>query len=143
MDLRAVLEPLLGGALIGLASGGLLLFNGRIAGISGIVAGLVGPERGDVAWRAAFVAGLLVVGAVLASSRPELFDVAVARSPARFVLAGALVGVGTRLGHGCTSGHGVCGVGRGSLRSLAATGAFMVSGAAVVFLTHHVVGGPS
>jgi uncharacterized membrane protein YfcA/uncharacterized membrane protein YedE/YeeE len=137
----AFLDPLLGGVLIGLAAAALLLLNGQIAGISGIVGGLLHPKPGDLGWRIAFVAGLLAGGTALASLRPEAFGPPLAQPTAVFVLAGLLVGAGTRLGSGCTSGHGVCGLGRGSVRSLVATATFMLSGAAVVFLTHHVLGG--
>jgi uncharacterized membrane protein YedE/YeeE len=130
---------LAGGLLIGLAAALLLLFNGRIAGISGIVGGLLRPARGDVAWRAAFIAGL--VAAPLAwlgvGALPRLH---VAASTPVLVVAGLLVGVGTRYAGGCTSGHGVCGLSRGSLRSLAATATFMAAGFAVVFVARHVLG---
>ena len=130
---------LAGGLLVGLAAALLLLFNGRIAGISGIVGGLLRPVRGDVDWRIAFVAGL--VAAPLAwrvfAALPRLQ--VEAGTPA-LVVAGLLVGFGTRLGSGCTSGHGVCGLSRGSWRSLAATASFMAAGFAVVFIARHVLG---
>jgi uncharacterized membrane protein YfcA/uncharacterized membrane protein YedE/YeeE len=135
-----VAGPLLGGALIGLAAAGLLLFNGRIAGISGIVGGLLHPTRDEVGWRTAFVGGLLAGGALFAATSPELVGPPVSQSGAVLALAGGLVGIGTRLGGGCTSGHGVCGVSRGSVRSVVATVTFMASAAAVVFVTRHVVG---
>jgi uncharacterized membrane protein YedE/YeeE len=135
-----VVGPLIGGALIGLAAAGLLLFNGRIAGISGIVGGLLQPTRDEAGWRVAFVAGLLAGGAVIAVASPELLGRPVSQSKALLASAGLLVGAGTRLGSGCTSGHGVCGVSRGSVRSLAATATFMASAAAVVFVTRHVIG---
>jgi uncharacterized membrane protein YedE/YeeE len=123
---------LAGGLLVGVAAAMLILFNGRIAGISGIVGGLLRPVRGDVGWRAAFVAGLVAA---------PLAWLAVAAAPRLHVAAaGLLVGVGTRLGSGCTSGHGVCGISRGSLRSLAATATFMAAGFAVVFVVRHVLG---
>ena len=128
---------LAGGALIGLAAALLLLLNGRVAGISGVLGGLLKPVKGDIAWRAAFVLGL--VGAPLA----YLFF---ARLPvpridadyAALIVAGLLVGVGTRYGSGCTSGHGVCGLARLSPRSLAATACFMASGFATVFVIRHL-----
>ena len=130
---------LAGGLLVGVAAAMLILFNGRIAGISGIIGGLLRPVRGDVGWRAAFVAGL--VAAPLAwlaiAAAPRLH---VAAGVPGLVAAGLLVGVGTRLGSGCTSGHGVCGISRGSLRSLAATATFMAAGFAVVFVVRHVLG---
>ena len=128
---------LAGGALIGLAAALLLLLNGRVAGISGVLGGLLKPVKGDIAWRAAFVLGL--VGAPLA----YLFF---ARLPvpridaeyAALIAAGLLVGVGTRYGSGCTSGHGVCGLARLSPRSLAATACFMASGFATVFVIRYL-----
>jgi uncharacterized membrane protein YedE/YeeE len=126
-----------GGALIGAAALLLWLTLGRIAGISGIIAGAVGPDR---AWRLAFLAGL--IGAPLAwvalAGAPALD---IAAGPVTLIFAGLLVGFGTRLGSGCTSGHGVCGLARLSPRSLAATGLFMATAAAVVFLLRHVLGG--
>jgi uncharacterized membrane protein YedE/YeeE len=130
---------LAGGLLVGVAAAMLILFNGRIAGISGIVGGLLRPVRGDVGWRAAFVAGLLAapLAWLAIAAAPRLH---VAASVPALVAAGLLVGVGTRLGSGCTSGHGVCGISRGSLRSLAATATFMGAGFAVVFVVRHVLG---
>ena len=129
---------LAGGLLVGVAAAMLILFNGRIAGISGIVGGLLRPVRGDVGWRVAFVAGLVTAPlAWLAVAEAPRLHVA-AGVPA-LVAAGLLVGVGTRLGSGCTSGHGVCGISRGSLRSLAATATFMAAGFAVVFVARHVL----
>ncbi len=130
---------LAGGALIGLAATLLVLFNGRIAGISGILGGLLEPARGDVAWRAAFVAGL--VAAPLAWALPAaLPHLHMAAGLPVLSVAGLLVGVGTRYGSGCTSGHGVCGLSRGSARSLAATATFMAAGFAVVFVVRHLLG---
>ncbi len=130
---------LAGGALIGLAAVVLMLFQGRIAGISGIVGGLLAPRAGDVAWRVAFVAGLLVGAAALAAAgmAPVLRD---RPGLGVIILAGLFVGFGTRLGSGCTSGHGVCGLARLSSRSLVATLVFMASAALVVFATRHVLG---
>ncbi|MBS0348491.1 MAG: YeeE/YedE family protein [Proteobacteria bacterium] len=131
-----------GGALIGLAATALLLVNGRVAGISGILAGLL-RAPGDRAWRFVFVAGLLLAPLVLHLFVPGLGVPAPAEAPdARLLLlAGLLVGVGTRLANGCTSGHGVCGLARLSLRSLAAVAVFMGSAIAVVFLVRHGLGG--
>ncbi|MDE2598500.1 MAG: YeeE/YedE family protein [Rhodocyclaceae bacterium] len=126
-----------GGMLIGLAAAALLLLNGRIAGISGIVGGLLrGPDR---AWRAAFIAGLLLAPLVWRMVA-ELPAATVSASPALLVAAGLLVGFGSRLGSGCTSGHGVCGISRLSPRSLIATAAFMAAGFLVVYLLKHVWG---
>ncbi|MCB9524835.1 MAG: YeeE/YedE family protein [Myxococcales bacterium] len=121
-------SALLGGALIGLAATALLLFNGRIAGITGIAGGLLGGRPGDRAWRVAFLAGLVLGGTGLALAAPQALAFELTRSPAAIVGAGLLVGFGTRLGGGCTSGHGVCGISRLSTRSLVATGAFMATG---------------
>jgi uncharacterized membrane protein YedE/YeeE len=128
-----------GGVLIGLAAIVLMAFHGRIAGISGIVGGLLAPRAGDVAWRAAFVIGMIAAAAALAAAGlgPALRD---RPGLALIVIAGLLVGFGTRLGSGCTSGHGVCGVARLSPRSLVATLVFMASAAAVVFAARHVFG---
>ncbi len=132
---------LAGGVLIGLGAATLLVLNGRIAGISGIVDGLLHPRSPDMPWRAAFVAGLVGTSAVLAAIRPDAFAIDITRSPVTFALAGLLVGVGTRLGSGCTSGHGVCGIGRGSVRSLVATLTFMLTGGLTVFVVGHALGG--
>jgi uncharacterized membrane protein YedE/YeeE len=130
---------LAGGLLIGLAAAMFVLLNGRIAGISGIVGGLLRPVRGDVGWRVAFVTGLVVspfaYGLIAAVPRPQIDA-----SRLALVLAGVLVGVGTRYGGGCTSGHGVCGMSRLSPRSLVATLAFMGAGFATVFVIRHLVG---
>lgn len=137
------LLPLLGGVLLGAGAALLLLFNGRIAGISGITAGLLTPSKADTAWRAAFVGGLAVGGVVLALVRPESFGPPVISGIGTTLAAGLLVGFGTRLGSGCTSGHGVCGLARGARRSLVATLTFMAAGALTVFVTRHVLGGVS
>jgi uncharacterized membrane protein YedE/YeeE len=152
----------IGGALIGLAAVLLMLSTGRIAGVSGILGGLLAPslpspakrvedarkradagglESGDKSWRVAFIAGLILapLSAGLAG-----FAVPVPEMPASFIVivaAGLLVGFGSRLGSGCTSGHGVCGIARLSPRSLAATGIFMVVAVVAVALTRHVLGG--
>lgn len=128
---------LAGGVLIGAAAAMFLLLNGRIAGISGILGGLLRPARGDVAWRAAFLAGLLFAPALYALVTRIPVPTIEAGYPL-LLLAGALVGIGTRYGSGCTSGHGVCGLSRFSPRSLAATLAFMGAGFATVFAVRHV-----
>jgi uncharacterized membrane protein YedE/YeeE len=129
---------LAGGLLIGVAASAFVLLNGRIAGISGILGGLLRPARGDIAWRVAFLAGL--IGA------PLFYGLVAALPEARIeagggtlIAAGLLVGLGTRYGSGCTSGHGVCGLSRLSPRSLVATVAFMLAGFVIVFVLRHIV----
>lgn len=134
MHLEAILWALAGGLILGAGASLLLLANGRIAGISGILGGLVSPVRGEVAWRALFVAGLLVGGILSYAVWPERFDASGAPALPLVVVAGLLVGIGTRIGGGCTSGHGVCGISRLSARSLVATLTFMVAGVVTVGL---------
>ena len=129
----------LGGALIGLASVLLLIANGRIAGVSGIVAGLLRPAAGDTAWRVTFVLGLWLGGIVYWIIRGAPFDVELVASTPTLIVAGLLVGFGTRMGSGCTSGHGVCGIARLSPRSIVATLVFMAAGFVTVFVTRHVL----
>ena len=129
---------LAGGALLGMAAALFTLLNGRILGISGILGGLLSRTSGGVGWRIAFVLGLLAAPAVWSMFAAP----AAARIDASWgtvVIAGLLVGVGTRYGVGCTSGHGVCGLSRLSVRSLAATGAFMAAGFATVFVVRHLI----
>jgi uncharacterized membrane protein YedE/YeeE len=135
------LPSLLGGLLIGAASVALLVLAGRIAGISGIVAGILGPSPGDVAWRVAFLVGLLAGGVLMAAVQPELFANTVGRGVVGVGIAGLLVGFGTRLGSGCTSGHGVCGISRLSARSIVATVTFIAAGAATVLIASRLGGG--
>lgn len=130
---------LAGGMLIGLAASMFILLNGRIAGISGIIGGLLRPAKGDVLWRVAFIAGLIVAPLMYANAF-TLPPVEVNASAAMLIVAGLLVGVGTRYGSGCTSGHGVCGLSRRSPRSLVATLSFMASGFLTVFVTRHLLG---
>ncbi|MEY3722123.1 MAG: hypothetical protein RL618_2642 [Pseudomonadota bacterium] len=129
---------LVGGLLIGLASALFILANGRIAGISGILGGLLRPSGNDVVWRLAFLLGLIMAPAVaslfIATSAPTIDA-----SAEMLVVAGLLVGIGTRYGGGCTSGHGICGLSRLSPRSLIATLAFMASGMAIVFVMRHLL----
>ena len=129
---------LAGGILLGLASAMFILVNGRVLGISGIVGGLLRPKTGDAGWRISFVLGMLaapLLYMLVAGPVPATIDA----SWGTVVLAGLLVGVGTRYGSGCTSGHGVCGLSRLSHRSLAATLSFMGAGFAIVFLVRHVL----
>lgn len=129
---------LLGGLIIGLASALFLLANGRIAGISGILGGLLRPKTDDVVWRVAFLLGLIVAPAVLSLFIAPLTPT-IEAGPTTLIIAGLLVGIGTRYGGGCTSGHGVCGLSRLSPRSLIATLAFMGSGVAIVFAMRHLI----
>ena len=131
-------SALAGGAIIGIAAMLFALFNGRVTGISGIVGGLLRPSLPDAAWRAAFVAGLIVAPIVYRSLAGPMNLTIDANYPT-IVVAGILVGIGTRYGSGCTSGHGVCGLSRLSPRSLFATLAFMAAGFATVFATHHIL----
>ena len=132
---------LCGGMLIGLSGSLLLLWDGKIAGISGIVGGLLNPTKGDAAWRAMFVAGLLTSGFLFNLFAPQVFAINIARSTGVLILAGLLVGFGTRLGNGCTSGHGVCGISRFSIRSIIATVTFMITGIVTVYVINHLFGG--
>ena len=133
-------SALAGGALIGLAASLLLVLRGRVAGISGIVAGLFLGPRGEVGWRALFVAGLLSAGALGSWLAPARIGSS-PRSLLMLAVAGLLVGLGTRLGNGCTSGHGVCGLSRLSVRSLVATATFMATGILMTLLARAVGGG--
>lgn len=133
--------PLAGGMLIGTSSAMLLVLNGRIAGISGIVGRLMQPKTPGNGWRAAFLAGLIPGPLIFAAVAGHSPPVRILASVPVLVLAGLLVGFGTRLGSGCTSGHGVSGLARLSPRSFAAVGIFMLTAAATVFIVRHVLGG--
>ena len=129
-----------GGILLGVASAAFILINGRILGISGILGGLLVPRRGDVSWRVFFLAGMLLAPAILALVWPQRLVVPrIDADNFTIIVAGVLVGLGTRYGSGCTSGHGVCGLSRLSPRSLVATIAFMASGFATVYIVRHLV----
>lgn len=132
-------SSLAGGALIGLAATLFILLNGRIAGISGIVGGLLRPARGDVLWRVCFISGLLIAP-LLFRALFQQPDMQIDAGTWTLIIAGLLVGIGTRYGSGCTSGHGVCGLSRHSPRSLVATAAFMASGFLTVFVVRHLLG---
>ena len=134
---------LAGGMLIGLSATILLLFNGRIAGISGILWGAIVEREHRAVWRWAFLGGLIVGGAVMLALTPSLFVVDYDRTLPMLLAAGAIVGFGVRLGSGCTSGHGVCGLSRFSPRSLAATLTFIATGAITVLIVRVVMGGAS
>jgi uncharacterized membrane protein YedE/YeeE len=131
-------RSLAGGLLIGVAASALILLNGRILGVSGILGGLLHPRRGDLGWRAAFLLGLLAAPLVyaLVATPPAA---RIAADAWVLVVAGLLVGAGTRMGGGCTSGHGVCGISRLSPRSMAATAIFMLAGMATVAIVRHVL----
>jgi uncharacterized protein len=131
---------LIGGILIGLSASAMLLLQGKIAGISGIFAGVLRPARGDTLWKASFLVGLFSGGILLRLFLPGAFDFGVVRPVGVLALAGLMVGFGTRLGNGCTSGHGVCGVSRFSARSILATATFIATGALTVFIVNHVLG---
>ena len=130
---------LAGGVLIGIAAVLFALFNGRIAGISGIAGGLLKPERGDVAWRIAFLAGLVAAPALYKAVAGSWPAVHIDAGVGRLLIGGLLVGIGTRYGSGCTSGHGVCGLSRRSPRSFTATVVFMAAGFATAFVTRHLL----
>ena len=129
---------LLGGLLIGTASALFILANGRIAGISGILGGLLRPISGDVMWRLAFLLGLIISPAVLAPFVAPVIPT-IDAGPTTLIIAGLLVGIGTRYGGGCTSGHGICGLSRLSPRSLVATLTFMGFGFLIVYVVQHLI----
>lgn len=135
------LSALLGGALIGVAASIMLLLNGRITGISGVLGDLLRPRPGEVGWRVTFIAGLVAGGFLLLAWLPGTFEAHPDRSMGAVALAGVLVGFGTRMGNGCTSGHGVCGIPRGSARSIVATITFMLTGGVSVWLVSTFFGG--
>lgn len=128
MNMNTVLYPLIGGGLIGFAVTLMLLFNGRVTGISGIVASSLSKPSRDGLWRWMFLAGMILGGILMHMANPDLFTNISGRSPIVVLIAGLLVGYGTVMGSGCTSGHGICGVSRFSARSLVATLTFMLFG---------------
>lgn len=125
-----LIKPLFGGFLLGLAALSLLFFNGRVAGVSGILGGFLSFKNRDTLWRFAFLAGLVIGGVLLLATAPETLNFTLTSSPSAMVLAGLLVGIGSRMGSGCTSGHGICGIGRLSKRSMVAATIFLSSGIA-------------
>lgn len=137
MDMMMLAKPLAGGVLLGCSAILLLLFNGRITGISGILGGIISAPKRDKPWRMLFVAGM-VIGGVLATPYGEM-PVSLNSSPLILAIAGLLVGVGTRMGNGCTSGHGICGIGRLSPRSIVATLVFMAVAGFTVFIRLHLL----
>jgi uncharacterized protein len=134
-------SALLGGALVGLSASLLLLTHGRVAGISGLYGGILRRTSPDRALRLAFIAGLLLSGIVIRVVYPAAFETAWTAAIPLALVAGLLVGFGTQLGNGCTSGHGVCGISRLSVRSLLATGTFIGAGIATTFVFGHLMGG--
>ena len=137
MQIYSWLTALFGGILIGLASSALLIFSGRVAGISGMIEGFFGGHPEERGWRGAFLLGLVLGGGLLKIIFPEAYET-VSFSPLRFILAGILVGYGARASGGCTSGHGVCGLALMSPRSLVATTLFLLTGFVTVWALHHV-----
>ena len=135
-----LVQRVVGGVLIGVAASLLWVLNGRRAGVSGIVGGTLRAAAGDHAWRAFFIGGLVIGGLALSRFAPASFAGTASTHSAVIGAAGILVGFGTRLGNGCTSGHGICGLARGSLRSLVATLTFMGAGGVTVFVVYHLVG---
>jgi uncharacterized membrane protein YedE/YeeE len=131
---------LFGGALIGLSAVLLMATHGKIAGMTGIVAGILPPASSDWSWRAAFLAGAIGVPAILVALGAIEIPFQVPVSTAALVIGGAIVGVGVTYGGGCTSGHGVCGMARLSVRSIVATAVFMATTFATVYVVHHVLG---
>ena len=140
MENFEIVKPLLGGMLIGLSSALLMLVKGRIAGISGIVEGVLRPKSGETLWRVVFLTGLCLGGFAMTLIQPERFDLTTNRSIEMIGLAGLLVGMGVHIGCGCTSGHGICGVSRISTRSLVAVPTFMGVGAMVVWVVNQWTG---
>ena len=129
-----VLMPLTGGILIGISASMMLLFSGRIAGVSGIFGGMLFQQGKERAWRFSFISGLVGGGILLYAINADFFENSSGRGLLAVNIAGFLVGIGTRIGGGCTSGHGVCGIGRLSLRSIVATVTFVLAGMAIVVL---------
>jgi len=139
--LESIISAIIGGAIIGLAASLLFLANGRIAGISGILGQAIRIKTTDRDWRMTFLAGLLVGGMALLNAMPDVIVAPSSRTLGSVAVAGLLVGVGTRMGNGCTSGHGVCGLTRFSGRSLAATLAFMATGFTTATIIQVAFGG--
>jgi len=135
------ISALIGGLLIGLAAVILLLFNGRIMGVTGITGGVLQPQRHDLVWRVMFLASLAVAPIFYSWAMAEPLVVEVTDSLTALIAGGFLVGFGACVGSGCTSGHGVCGLGRCSKRSLVVTVTFLVTSVATVFVMHHMIGG--
>lgn len=133
-------SALIGGAVIGCAAVLMMMLNGRILGVSGIAAGLIAPQASDRLLRALFLLGMVIGGVAVGQVLPQALPGAITANSALLIGAGLVVGFGTRLGGGCTSGHGVCGMSRLSVRSITATGIFIAIAMVTVFVTRHVVG---
>lgn len=132
----------IGGGMIGLAAALMIIFNGRIAGVSGVLGGLVLDRKASEApWRALFLGGLMLGALLVILMRPDLAGATLETGWVGMITAGLIVGFGTRMGSGCTSGHGVCGIGRLSQRSIVATCTFMAAGFVTVFVLRHLLGG--
>lgn len=134
------MNQVLGGVIIGLAATMMLLFNGRVTGISGIVGGILNIKSSDKSWRVLFITGLILGGFFLKFLQPEAFTLISSATPIDYIIAGFLVGFGTLLGNGCTSGHGVCGISRFSTRSIVATLTFIAAGMLSVLIFRFVRG---
>jgi uncharacterized membrane protein YedE/YeeE len=135
-----MINAIMGGILIGLAVSLMLLFNGRVTGISGIIGGVIKPQKSDLIWRLAFFGGLVFGGFILQYLRPSAFIQLSSALRVDYMIAGILVGFGTLLGNGCTSGHGVCGISRLSVRSIVATLTFIIFGMISVLIFKFVRG---
>ncbi|NQV70539.1 MAG: YeeE/YedE family protein [Pseudohongiella sp.] len=133
-------SALIGGVLIGAAATFMLWANGRIAGISGILGGILFPVKSEIVWRILFIAGLLSASLAYMFFSGASLDISVQTTPLLTAVAGLLVGFGTRMGSGCTSGHGICGIARISKRSFLATVVFIGAGVVSVFLLRHILG---
>ena len=140
MTANDALWALAGGGVIGLASAALMLFDGRVMGVSGILGAFVSSHARDRAWRGFLLGGMLLCGLLMSHFMPTPFDPMSPRPLLMVAVSGALVGYGTRLGSGCTSGHGICGIGRLSIRSIVATGVFVAVGALTATLVRAILG---
>lgn len=144
VNLESWIRAAVGGAMIGTAAALMLGLNGRIAGVSGVLGGLLfDRKKSDTPWRSLFLAGLVLGALLMGLLRPDLVQSAMQTGWVGMIAAGLIVGFGTRMGSGCTSGHGVCGIARLSRRSMLATGTFMVAGFFTVFITRHLLGAAS
>lgn len=144
VDFPSWIRAAIGGVMIGIAAAVLFAFNGRIAGVSGVLGSLIfGRGDGQTPWRTLFLGGLVLGAAVVGLARGDLGQVALETGWTGMIIAGLIVGFGTRMGGGCTSGHGICGIGRLSQRSIVATCTFMAAGFVTVYILRHVIGSGS